>query len=98
MYIFPTLEETEGIVLLEALAAKANVIVRDIPVFDWLNGGTDCYKAKDKDEFERMIKEIYEGKLPSLRENGRKAVENMDIKKIGEKLVKIYNGTAKGGD
>ena len=58
MYIFPTLEETEGIVLLEALAAKANVIVRDIPVFDWLNGGTDCYKAKDKDEFERMIKEI----------------------------------------
>ena len=54
--------------------------------------------AKDKDEFERMIKEIYEGKLPSLRENGRKAVENMDIKKIGEKLVKIYNGTAEGGD
>ena len=98
VYIFPTLEETEGIVLLEALAAKANVIVRDIPVFDWLNGGTDCYKAKDKDEFERMIKEIYEGKLPSLRENGRKAVENMDIKKIGEKLVKIYNGTAEGGD
>ena len=98
VYIFPTLEETEGIVLLEALAAKANVIVRDIPVFDWLKGGTDCYKAKDKDEFERMIKEIYEGKLPSLRENGRKAVENMDIKKIGEKLVKIYNGTAEGGD
>lgn len=98
VYIFPTLEETEGIVLLEALAAKANVIVRDIPVFDWLNGSTDCYKAKDKDEFERMIKEIYEGKLPSLRENGRKAVENMDIKKIGEKLVKIYNGTAEGGD
>ena len=96
VYIFPTLEETEGIVLLEALAAKANVIVRDIPVFDWLKGGTDCYKAKD--EFERMIKEIYEGKLPSLRENGRKAVENMDIKKIGEKLVKIYNGTAEGGD
>ena len=82
----------------DALAAKANVIVRDIPVFDWLNGGTDCYKAKDKDEFERMIKEIYEGKLPSLRENGRKAVENMDIKKLGEKLVKIYNGTAEGGD
>ena len=69
MYLFPTLEETEGIELLEALEAKANVIVRDIPVFDWLKGGTDCYKAKNKDEFERMIKEISEGKLPSLREN-----------------------------
>ena len=62
------------------------------------NIGVTGVEIKDKDEFERMIKEIYEGKLPSLRENGRKAVENMDIKKIGEKLVKIYNGTAEGGD
>ena len=61
-------------------------------------GSEMCIRDRDKDEFERMIKEIYEGKLPSLRENGRKAVENMDIKKIGEKLVKIYNGTAEGGD
>lgn len=93
-YIFPTFEETEGIVLLEALAAKANVIIRDIPVFNWLTGGRDCYKAKDCRHFEQLIREVISGELPSLRENGRAAVEDMDIQKIGRKLISVYDGTA----
>ncbi len=92
-YIFPTHEETEGIVLLEALAAEANVIIRDIPVFDWLTDRRDCYKAKDLEDFERLIRAVTSGELPSLQENGRAAVAGMDIKKIGEKLLSIYNGT-----
>lgn len=92
-YIFPTHEETEGIVLLEALAAEANVIIRDIPVFDWLTDRRDCYKAKDLEDFEQLIRAVTSGELPSLQENGRAAVAGMDIKKVGEKLLNIYNGT-----
>mgnify|MGYP004607583253 FL=1 len=92
-YIFPTHEETEGIVLLEALAAEANVIIRDIPVFDWLTDRRDCYKAKDLEDFERLIRAVTSGELPSLQENGRAAVTGMDIKKVGEKLLSVYNGT-----
>lgn len=92
-YIFPTHEETEGIVLLEALAAEANVIIRDIPVFDWLTDRRDCYKAKDLKDFERLIRAVTSGELPSLQENGRAAVAGMDIKKVGEKLLSVYNGT-----
>lgn len=92
-YIFPTHEETEGIVLLEALAAEANVIIRDIPVFDWLTDRRDCYKAKDLEDFERLIRAVTSGELPSLQKNGRAAVAGMDIKKVGEKLLSIYNGT-----
>ena len=92
-YIFPTHEETEGIVLLEALAAEANVIIRDIPVFDWLTDRRDCYKAKDLENFERLIRAVTSGELPSLQENGRAAIAGMDIKKVGEKLLSIYNGT-----
>lgn len=92
-YIFPTHEETEGIVLLEALAAEANVIIRDIPVFDWLTDRRDCYKAKDLEDFERLIRAVTSGELPSLQENGRAAVAGMDIKKVGEKLLSVYNGT-----
>lgn len=92
-YIFPTHEETEGIVLLEALAAEANVIIRDIPVFDWLTDRRDCYKAKDLEDFERLIRAVTSGELPSLQENGRAAIAGMDIKKVGEKLLSIYNGT-----
>jgi 1,2-diacylglycerol-3-alpha-glucose alpha-1,2-glucosyltransferase len=40
LYIFPTLEETEGIPVLEACACKQRMIIRDIPVFeDWLKNG-----------------------------------------------------------
>lgn len=92
-YIFPTHEETEGIVLLEALAAEANVIIRDIPVFDWLTDRRDCYKAKDLEDFKRLIRAVTSGELPSLQENGRAAVAGMDIKKVGEKLLSVYNGT-----
>lgn len=93
VYIFPTFEETEGIVLLEALATKSDVIIRDIPVFDWLEDEKDCYKAKDKTDFMKKIRQLTEKELPSLGENGRKAVEGMEIKKVGERLIKIYSGT-----
>ncbi len=90
VYIFPTYEETEGIVLLEALAARANVVVRDIGCFDWLKGGADCYKATDTDSFEKYIRDITGGKLPSLRDAGHDAVEDKSIDKVGERLKKVY--------
>lgn len=93
VYIFPTFEETEGIVLLEALAAGADVIVRDIPVFGWLKKNEDCYMAADKDDFIKKIRQLESGELPSLSENGRAAVEGMDLKKVGERLAQFYNGT-----
>lgn len=90
VYIFPTYEETEGIVLLEALASRANVIVRDIPVFDWLTDGENCYMAKNTEEFIQKIRGITSGKLPSLKDEGYKAVEDKDIRKIGEQLLEVY--------
>ena len=32
-FLFPSREETEGIVVLEALASQQQVLVRDIPVY-----------------------------------------------------------------
>lgn len=94
LYIFPTLEETEGIPIMEACAMKQNAIIRDIPVFsDWLEDGVNVYKAKDVDEFEEKIKDILEGKLPSLVEEGYKVAESRDIKKIGEQLKEVYEAT-----
>ncbi len=92
-YIFPTFEETEGIVLLEALAAGADVIVRDIPVFGWLKKNQDCYMAADKADFIKKIRQLESGELPSLSENGVRAVESMDLKKVGERLIRFYDGT-----
>lgn len=91
LYLFPTLEETEGIPIIEACACKTNAIIRDIPIFDgWLIDGKNVYKAKDVDEFERKIKLFFNGKLPSVVENSYKIAEERDIKKIGRKLKNIY--------
>lgn len=91
LYIFPTLEETEGIPAIEACAAKADFIVRDIPVFDgWLEDGVNVYKAKDVDAFEQKIRDFLDGKLPSLVEAAYPVAEERDLKNIGKELRKVY--------
>lgn len=37
-FFFPSREETEGIVVLEALASRQHLVLRDIPVYDgWVD-------------------------------------------------------------
>jgi len=96
LYIFPTLEETEGIPILEACAMKQKALIRDIPVFDgWLEDGKNVYKAKDVDDFEKKIVDILEGKVPSLVKEGYKVAEERDINKIGLKLKEVYTEVMK---
>ena len=97
MFWFPTHEETEGIVLLEALAMRTPTLIRDIPIYeDWLEDGKNIYKAKNMTEFEEKIKNIVENKLPNLTEEGYKIAESKDIKKIGEQLKQIYTDVLNG--
>ena len=50
-FFFPSREETEGIVVLEALASHQDVVVRDIPVYKgWLDT-TSASLATDVDGF-----------------------------------------------
>lgn len=91
LYLFPTLEETEGIPIMEACVAKIPALIRDIPVFsEWLEDGVNVYKAKDIDDFEIKIKKIIERELPNITKEGYKVALNRDIKKVGKKLIGIY--------
>ncbi len=91
LYLFPTLEETEGIPIIEACACKQNAIIRDIPIFEgWLEDGKNVYKAKDINEFEKKIKLFFDGKLPSVTKEAYKVATEREIKKIGEQLKSIY--------
>jgi len=96
LYLFPTLEETEGIPIMEACAAKLSSIIRDIPVFsEWLIDGKNVYKAKTIEEFEEKIKGILSGKLQDLTEEGYKLALSRDIKKVGKKLIDTYKSVLK---
>ncbi len=91
IYLCPTLEETEGIPVIEACACKATAIIRDIPIFEeWLTDGVHVYKAKNVDEFEDKIKKVITKELPELGEQAYEIAKERDIKKIGEELKKVY--------
>lgn len=96
LYLFPTLEETEGIPIIEAMACKTPSIVRDIPIFDgWLEDGVNMYKAKDVDAFEVKIKDILEGKLKDVTGNYQETVDQKDLRNIGKQLKAVYEEVLK---
>ena len=96
LYLFPTLEETEGIPIIEACATKQNAIIRDIPIFEgWLEDGKNVYKAKDVDEFEKKIVDVLEGKVPSLVEEAYKVAIERDLKTVGKQLKEVYTEVMK---
>lgn len=91
LYVFLTHEETEGIVLLEALATKTDILIRDIEIFanDYIDG-QNIYKGLTNDDFERKIKAILNEQLPSLKEEGYKKALQKSIKNTGKRLVECY--------
>ncbi len=95
VFLFPTHEETEGIVLLEAMALKTPVLVRDIPIYrEWLPEGRVVYKARTTEQFVSTLRAMLEGELPDLTEAAARLVQENDIGGVGRQLKKIYESLA----
>lgn len=96
LYIFPTYEETEGIVLLEAMACKSEILLRDIEIFNYLEDGKDVYKANNLDCFKKRLRGILEGELPNLKGNAYRIVEEKSLEKVGKQLLTYYEKLMEG--
>jgi 1,2-diacylglycerol-3-alpha-glucose alpha-1,2-glucosyltransferase len=91
LFAFLSQEETEGIVVLEALACGISTLVRDIPVYeDWLADGENVYKAGNLAEFKEKANGILTGALPDLAASGLWVAQDRSLEAVGEKLVGIY--------
>lgn len=91
VFAFLSQEETEGIVVLEALACQTPVLLRDIPVYEnWLEDGDQVYKAKTQTEFTRKLSQMLDGTLPSLTAAGRAVAESRSLQAVGNRLKDIY--------
>ncbi|MBS9336323.1 glycosyltransferase family 4 protein [Fructobacillus papyrifericola] len=94
LFLYPSFEETEGIVVLEALASKQNLLVRDIPVYDgWLVDQENCYKAEDLEDFDQQMMAILAGNRPDLTEAGYEVAKGRDLHQVGEVLSQVYRAT-----
>lgn len=88
-FFFPSKEETEGIVVLEALASRQQVVLRDIPVYEgWVNGRA-AHLAQDVDGFVAALTEILSGQSDKA-EAGYQVAQSRAIETIGQELVAVY--------
>ncbi len=91
VFAFMSHEETEGIVVLEALACGIPTVVRDIPVYrDWLTDGVSVCKAKDDWDFLRKVSGLLNGGLPSPAAGGLEVARGRSIAAMGRVLRTIY--------
>lgn len=91
LFFFPSYEETEGIVVLEALASRQHVLVREIPVYDgWLVPGENAYMGRTNEDFCNQIEQIIGKKAIDLRENGWQTAQGKSIQAIGQQLKSVY--------
>lgn len=92
VFFFPSREETEGIVVLEAFASKCNVLVRDIPVFDpWLVHGKNCLKGSSVEEFVNLIQCLVSNEFDDIAYNGYLTARDRNLQIIGSQLKEVYN-------
>ena len=90
-FAFLSHEETEGIVVLEALACGIPTVLRDIPVYNgWLEDGKNVYKSADQEGFRRTLEGILSGSLPDLTAAGRAVAEERSLEAVGRQLREIY--------
>ena len=90
-FFFPSKEETEGIVVLEGLAARQNIVLRDIGVFEpWMKSAVNCYKGRNVDEFCELVQGVVEKTLPDVSEAGHQTAQERSIEAVAQGLKKIY--------
>ncbi len=88
-FFFPSYEETEGIVVLEALASHQHVVLRDIPVYDgWIDENV-AELGHTVDDFVDSIQKILD-KQVDKREAGYQVAVSRSIDNVSHQLVDAY--------
>jgi 1,2-diacylglycerol-3-alpha-glucose alpha-1,2-glucosyltransferase len=93
VFIFPSYEENQGMVILEAAAVGLPILVRDIPAYEgWLVHGENCLKAGNNEEFVVLLKQLLEDSAlrEKLSQAARVLGQKEDISVLGEKLTATY--------
>ncbi len=94
LFVFASTSETQGMVLLEAMAGGCPVVaVRASGVYDVVKDGHNGFKvAESTDNWAEAVANLLEDgqRLSALSENSRAFAENYSMEKITEKVSRLY--------
>ena len=93
VFVFPSYEENQGMVILEAASVGRPILVRDIPVYEgWLVHEENCLKAKDDADFAVKLKRLIEdGALRErLTANTKQLAQHHSLEAVASRLKEMY--------
>ena len=91
IFMLPRYKKTGVVSLLDAMAAKCQLIVRQQAIFDdLLEDGKTAYLAQYSETLTSLTKDYFDGKLKPTIDNAYKSISNQTLSNFGEKLKWIY--------
>jgi 1,2-diacylglycerol-3-alpha-glucose alpha-1,2-glucosyltransferase len=94
IFLFPSYEENQGMVLLEAAAVGLPILCRDIPAYEgWMIHNVNCLKAKTDEEFEKYLGQLLtdEGLRARLSQETLVLAKNESLPVLAQKLKLEYD-------
>jgi glycosyltransferase involved in cell wall biosynthesis len=93
VYLFPTKEENQGIVVLEAMSCGKAVVLSDLPVFrEFYTDGEDCLMCSTRAEYREALERLAAdpGLRTRLGENARETAAEHSLDRVRERLLEAY--------
>ena len=91
VFAFMSHEETEGIVILEALACATPTLVRDIPAYrGWLRDSVNVHTYRTTQDLPTRLQALLQHKLPDTAAAARQTAEERALPRIGAQLLELH--------
>jgi len=92
IFLFPTMIETEGLVILEATCSDLPIITSKIPGLSWVKDGVQCLKAETTEEYVEAISTLmnHPAKGKELVKSAKTLTVEKDINVVIKRIIKLY--------
>lgn len=92
VFVFPSYEENQGIVALEASACALPIVLRDLPVYTDYVHESNCIKFTTNQEFTAAVDTLVKDRAKAniIGENAKKTAQRHDLRVISKELFHIY--------
>ncbi|MDG6217895.1 MAG: glycosyltransferase family 4 protein [Candidatus Thermoplasmatota archaeon] len=92
IFMLPTMIETEGLVVLEAISSDLPVITSKVQGLDWIKEKNHCLKASNIQEYTEAINDLLENpeKTKKMIEKSKDLLSKKDINQVIPRIIELY--------